>query len=497
MSLMGLDIGTTGCKCSLFTEDGVLIAASYREYSLVLPKPGYFEFDPHLLWKSVQEVIEETASQSGGDLIKAISVSSFGETAIPIAQDGSVLGNGLLYTDIRGFDEALLLEQSLGKTKVMALAGVPLHPMFTVAKMMWMKRHEPQWFRRVWKFLLIGDYIVFRLTGMTAIDYTLASRTMAFNITTKKWETEILRAAELDQSLLSEPVASGEAIGRVTPQCCERLGLKGRPMVVAGGHDQACAALGAGILREGQAIDGIGTVECIAPTYSRPVVNETMLRLQYNCAPHVLDGHYLTYAFNFTGGSLLKWFRNEFGYKAESEAHLRGMDVYNYLNLTAPIEPTDLVIIPHFAGSGTPHMKPEAKGLIYGLTFQTTAADVYRACMEGVTYEMRYNLECLKEAGIAVDSLRAVGGGAKSDLWLQLKADIMNRTIERLNISEAGTIGTVILAGRAVGAFATFEEAAQILVKPLKSFYPHVERRDQYEERYEKFKRLSNLLSDW
>ncbi|WP_168120123.1 FGGY-family carbohydrate kinase [Paenibacillus sp. HB172176] len=496
VSLMGLDIGTTGCKASLFNEEGALLSAAYMEYPTEQPGGGTYELDPERVWEAVRQVISEALLKVPGAEIRALSLSSLGEAVVPVDSDGRALGRAILYMDQRGIEQAAILERKVGKNRTMEITGVPLHPMFSLPKVMWIKQHQPEIYSKVWKFMPFGDYIAFLLTGRCATDYTMASRTMGLNVSAKQWDTVMFDAAGIEIGKFPELVQSGTPLGCIRQEIAEALGINADALVVAGGHDQACAALGAGILSTNQAVDGIGTVECITPAYSSPVLGSKMLEGRYNCAPHIIEGLYLTYAFNFTGGSLIRWYRDNFGHAAETEARARGVSEYDYLNSTAAVEPTDLLVVPHFAGSGTPYMNPDAKGTLYGLTLGTNAAQIYRALLEGVTYEMRYNLDCLKEAGIEVQALRAVGGGAKSDLWLQIKADIMNVPIERLSVSEAGTMGNIILAGTASGVYRSYEEAVRVLVKPVDIFEPEQPNQSRYEERYERYKRLSKAVAD-
>lgn len=491
---MGIDVGTTGCKASLFDEAGALLAAAYQEYPMEHPTPGSYEISPSAVWEAVQKVIKDALGQVPGTKVQALSIASFGETVVPVDAEGRILGNAILYMDPRGMEQARQLEDKLGRERVMEITGLPLHPMFSLPKVMWIKQHQPDLYERVWKFMSFGDFIAYQLTGICTSDYTLASRTMALNVSQKRWDAEMFAAAEIEMERFPELIQSGEPIAGVRSEIADTLGLAADTLVVAGGHDQACAALGAGILTTHQAVDGIGTVECITPAYNEPVLGPAMLESQFNCAPHVVDGLYLTYAFNFTGGSLLRWYRDNFAAEAAVEARNQGISVYDYLNAEAAKQPTDLLVIPHFAGSGTPYMDPEAKGALYGLTLETTAGEIYRALMEGVTYEMKYNVECLEKAGIPVHALRAVGGGAKSDLWLQIKADIMNLPIEKLNVSEAGTMGNIILAGKATGIYQSYEEAVQTLVRPVRTFEPQQPNQAIYEERYERYKQLSRAI---
>jgi xylulokinase len=496
ISLIGLDIGTTGCKCTLFDLEGNIVCFSYEEYKTENPKPGYYELNPENVWNLVKTVIYNTINSYKGEPVTAICISSFGEAAVPVDSHGNVLGNSILYMDKRGSEQSIRLEKELGKRKVMELTGVPIHPMYTIGKIMWIKENMPDIFNKVWKFMLFGDFISFCLTGLAVIDYSLASRTMAFNVIHKKWEEKILRFARIKQDMFSKPCPSGTIIGNVKRDIAEELGIPQNALVVVGGHDQACAALGAGILSEGLAIDGIGTVECITPAFDKPVLNELMLKYNFNCAPHLKEGMYVTYAFNFTGGSLLKWYRDNFISQKEEITVKRKENIYALLDTKAPKIPTDLLVLPHFAGAGTPYMDTSAKGAIIGLSFNNKAPEIYRAILEGITYEMAFNMECLDKAGIKINKLRAVGGGAKSDLWLQIKADIMQCKIERLNVSEAGTLGTAIMAGVATGAFTSIEDASKKIVKVSKEFYPNTKFREKYIENYNRYKRVYKNIKD-
>ncbi len=496
MSLIGLDIGTTGCKCTVFEEQGNVLSYAYQEYPLERPAAGHAELNPENVWNAACTVIKQALSECPSTHVAALSISSIGEAAIPVDRQGRALANSILCTDVRGAEECQYLEEILGRERIMDLTGIPPHPMYTICKVMWIKRNQPEIFNNAWKFLLFEDYIIYRLTGETVIDYSLAARTMAFNVVEKKWAAEIFEAASIDPGLFSKPALSGTPAAVVKPQLARELGLSSETLAVTGGHDQICAAVGGGILSEKIAVDGIGTVECITPAFGQPLRNPQMMKNNFNCAPHALEGLYATYAFNFTGGGLLKWFRDCFARHEKEEAAKSGGNVYAQLDQQAPREPTSLLVLPHFAGAGTPYMNPQAQGAILGLTFDHTQADVYRAMLEGVTYEMAYNMECLNNAGIIVDSLRAVGGGAKSDLWLQIKADIMQRPVERLNVDEAGTLGTAILAGTAAGVYNSLEEATAQLVTVKQTFLPDSRNREIYQRQYQRYKQIYPRIND-
>ncbi|HEX2952534.1 MAG TPA: FGGY-family carbohydrate kinase, partial [Bacillota bacterium] len=462
---MGLDIGTTGCKCTIFSIDGRMESMSYQEYRTINPEPGQYELDPAEVWEAVCKVIKEAISNHTGEKVTALSVSSLGEAAVPVDKDGNILHNSLLYIDTRGESQARKLEEALGIPKIMEITGLPAHPMYTINKVMWFKKERPDIYRDVWKFMLYGDYILYKLGGVPAIDYSLASRTMAFNVVSKTWDPTMLGAAGIDKDIFSPAYPAGTAVGQIKKDVASELGLSSDLTLVVGAHDHICASIGAGVFQEGMAIDSIGTVECITPAFNKGVDRVAMLANNFAYVPHAVDGTYSTYAFSFTGGSLLKWYRDNFGAMAEQEAAQKGISVYALLDAQAAQDPTGILVLPHFAGTGTPYMDSAAKGAIIGLDYKVDSGTFYRALLEGVTYEMQLNMEALSTAGIAIQELRCVGGGAKSEFWMQIKADIFGKKVVTLETGEAGTLGAAVLAGAGTGRYKSLDETVQFMVK--------------------------------
>lgn len=490
MSLMGLDIGTSGCKATIIDLDGNIKGQAYCEYSLVSNKQGFAEIDPELVWKSVKKVIINSVLQYQCNDILAISVSSFGEAAVPVNHNGEILHNSIMYIDTRGQKEADYIREKLGYEKVLAITGVSVHPMYTINKIMWFMKHMPEVYNNTWKFMLFADFILFKLGARPHTDYSLAARTMAFDVIGKKWSNEILECTGVEEDKLSEPVQSGTVVGEISNGIAKELGLPENVILVAGGHDQPCAALGAGVIKSNSAVDGLGTTECITPAFDRPIISNVMAKNNFACVPHVIKDKYVTYAFTFTSGSILKWYRNNFGAAYIEEAKKCNINPYEFLIRKAAKEPSDIFVLPHFAGAATPYMDTEAKGAVIGLNIDTKPEDIIRAILEGITFEIMVNMECLEESGIRTNELRVVGGLAKSDSFLQLKADMMGKRITTLHISEAGTLGVAILAGTASGAYKTVEDAVRKLVKKKKEFYPDDKLHEIYMEKYIKYKRI-------
>jgi len=490
MCLLGIDIGTSGCKASIIDTEGNVKGQAYREYALVTPYPGWEELDPELVWSSVKEVITRALAGFKGDKIIAASVSSFGEAAIPIDRNGNALYNGIIYIDTRGEEEASYLKEKLGYEFILGITGVSAHPMYTINKIMWLKKHMPEVYQNTWKFLLFADFILFRLGARPHTDYSLAARTMAFDVINKKWSDAILSCAGVDEDKFGEPVQAGTVVGRISKNIAEELGLPMELLLVAGGHDQPCAALGAGVIKNNTAVDGMGTTECITPAFDRPVISDIMAGSSFACVPHVIKDMYVTYAFTFTSGSMLKWFRDNFGHTYREEAARSGINIYDLLIDKAGNEPSGVFVLPHFAGAATPYMDTSAKGAIVGLNINTTSEDIIKGILEGITFEMMVNLEKLSEAGVEVKEIRAVGGLAKSRTFLQLKADMMGRKVTTLKVSEAGTLGVAILAGTASGVYSSAEDAVERLVKKEEEFLPDNRLHEIYMEKFETYKRI-------
>jgi xylulokinase len=497
MAFIGLDVGTTGTKCIIADKEGKILAQDYKEYPTESPEVGYFELNPELVWKSVKTVLRSSIEQFGYDIrtLAGISVSSLGEAAVLLDCDGETLGNSLLYIDSRGEEQLKRLEEKLGEDTIIEKTGLKPHSMYTLPKLMWYKEEMPKIYQEIKTVLSFGSFILYRLGCRPIMDYSLASRTMAFNVHELQWDDEIIHAAGIRRNILPEIAPTGTLVGTVDCEIAKELGLPADLKLVLGAHDQVCAAIGAGINEENTAVYGLGTVSCICPVFSNDVNGSKISR---NNFPHVpyLKGMYTTYAFNFTGGSLLKWFRDEFASLEMQESKSTGRSVYDILNEKTGDQPTDILVLPHFAGTGTPYMNPLSSGAVLGLNFNTTKADLYRALMEGITYEMKYNLDCLEEAAIFIDDIRACGGGAKSDLWLQITADILNKRITALDINEAGILGTIILTSVALGTYSSYQAASKNFIKINKVFYPQEKNLKKYRENYRKYKKMYRAIQD-
>lgn len=482
MKIAGLDIGTTGCKLTVFDESGEQLGKAYRDYPVRRQVSGH-EIDISTMMESVYAVIEEMAEQYPD--IAGIGVTSFGETFVMTNGAGEPLHNAMLYTDPRGADECAELVQKLGADHIAEVTGLAPHEMYSISKMMWIREHEPEVYAAAKRIHLIEDFVVWHLTRKAQIDYSLATRTMAFDIRTLNWSAEVFEAAGIDMELMSEPVLTGTSAGTITLAAAQRTGLSKDCVIVSVSHDQVSAAVGAGAFDGSIAVDGAGTVECLTPIYDSIPEIPVMAKGYFSVVPYVVPGKYVAYAFSYTGGALIQWAMEAFG-KGETNESMEkayGKD-----------DPSGLLVLPHFAGAATPYMDTGSKGAVLGLTTATTAAVLYRACMEGVVYEMRLNYDALQGSGVHFEKLNATGGGARSKLWMQMKADVLNLPITALKTVDAGTVGSAMLTGIAVGLFKDLEDAAAHMVQEMETYYPRADMHEKYMTIYERYKAVYNAV---
>jgi len=490
---IGIDIGTSGCKALAFDESAQQVTAAYREYDIVSPQPGWAELNGDEVIDKCFAVIREAAEQLPPRSICGLGIASQGEAFTPLDCQGNALANALVSSDTRAADYAENWSAQFGSQKLYQITGHTSHPMFSLFKLLWLKDNRPDIWSQTDKFLCFEDLLQFRLGLEPAIAWPLAGRTMLFDVVAHQWSTEILSAVGIKPSQLAKPLPSGAIVGTIPAELSQQLGLAEGAFVVTGGHDQPCAALGAGVTKPGTAVYATGTVECITPAFSEPVFSQTLQKCNLCTYDHTVPGMYTTVAFSLTGGNILKWFRDEFGVAEIEQARQTGRNPYELLLETAGNTPSDLLVLPYFTPSGTPYFDTTTRGAILGLQLSTKRAQLIRALLEGVALEMRLNLVILAECGCIVNELRAIGGGAQSDIWNQLKADVIGKQITVLDITEAGCLGVAMLA-RAADTSEPIVELARKWIKPISVKHPRPEFITHYENRFQTYRRLYPAL---
>jgi xylulokinase len=495
MSFLGVDIGQTGCKALVFDETGRPLAGSYREYPILAAQPGWAELDSRQVVDYCKDAIAEVAAAvSDCDAIEAIGVCSQGEAFTVIGSQDQYLCNAMITSDTRASSQVARLSQSPGVQFLYQLTGHSPHTMFSLFKLAWLRDNRPKVLDKAAKVLCFEDLLGYALTGEAVIDHSLAGRTMMFDVRRECWSEQVFDLIGLSPQVMSKPSPSGRIVGALRPSVSQELGLSPGAVVVAGGHDQPCGALGAGVVGPGVAMYSTGTSECISPAFAELLLNDTLRDANLATYHHVVPGLYFTVAFNVTGGNLFRWYRDQFGQREIRQALAQGSDPYDLLMSQIPDEPTSLLVLPHFAATGTPHFDLSPVGAILGLQLATQRGEFIKALLEGVTYEMRLNVEILARAGIAIDELRAIGGGAKSDAWMQIKADIIGKPIVAMEVSEAAGMGAAMLAAVGSGALASLGEAVAAWVRPKRVFEPAPDRTAAYTQRYATYSKLYQTL---
>lgn len=477
MSLLGIDIGTSGCKAAAFSADGACLALACREYATRQPRHDWAELDSREVWGKVRDVIAEVAVRTAADPVTALCASSFGEAVVPVSQDCRILGNSILCTDIRGAEYAAALERDFGQEAFYRINPNMIGPQYSLPKLLWLREYEPTLFAEADRFLLWSDLVGFLLGSEPVTANSLANRTLLFDLARNDWSDRLLEWSGIDRGRLGRVVPGGTVVGEVAPARAEELHLPRGVKVVAGGHDQCCNALGSGCIEAGKAVCGIGTFECITPCYAQIPKSDLMLAEGLGIEHHVLPGLYVSFLFN-QAGVLVKWFRDTFA------ANLIGNgDVYAALGAEMPASPTRLLTLPHFAPLLWPRTVTDSAGVILGLRAGTTRGEILKSIMEGETFYFVDSIESLRRMGIDTTAFVATGGGAKSDAWLQIKADIFGVPFLRPRLSEGSLVGAAMLAGIGTGVFGTAREAADRFVSVDRVFTPHAARHALYQEK--------------
>lgn len=487
MSLLGIDIGTTGCKAAVFSTDGKCLGEAYSEYSEAKAAPGAHELDATDVWNKARAVIAEAASKAKADPITALCTSSCGEAVVPVSRDRKILGSSILSSDPRGREYVDRLLSRMSREQFYAINPNILGPNYSMPKILWLRDNAPDLYNRTDLFLYWGDMVGFMLGCDPVTGNSHANRSLLYDLRKDDWSDELLAWSGIPRGKFGKVKPGGTVAGMVSDAAAAGLGLPKGVKVVVGGHDQCCNSLGAGNIRAGSAVCGIGTYECITPAFSTIPPMARMLANGLNVEHHVLPGLYVSFLFN-QAGMLVKWFRDTFA-RADALA-LGGRSIYDALTAEMPAEPTKLLVLPYFEISGSPRFITDASGLIAGLRTSTKRGEILKAIMECSTLYFVESIRALKEMGIDTSEFIATGGGAKSDQWLQIKADIFGVPFIRPKITEGSVLGAAMLAGLSTGVFKSPAEAARQFVKRDRVFEPDKSRHEAYRAKHEAYTRL-------
>jgi xylulokinase len=505
--LVGLDLGTSGAKAGFFEPDGTLVSLWQEEYRFETPRPLWSEIEPQVVWEKACICLQRARKQAdiAPSEVAAVGLSVIGETVMAVDPDNAPVYPAIESMDARdgGYQSAIDEWQSaLGAERIFEITSYPLSALPSANKILWLRGERPEVFERAARFVTFQDYTLHRLSGEFAIDYSMASRTMLFDVARKRWSPQLLSVIGLSADRLSAACPASTVVGWTTAEAAEATGLRSGVPVVAGAHDQACASLGVGIVGEGIAMDGTGSVEAVVVPASQPVTDPAMLRLGQGSQCHVRGDVYLVIGFHLAAGSLVRWYRDELALAEQARAVDEGQDVYDLITEQAAQSPpgaNGVLVLPHFRGSGTgvtPPLNPLSKGVIVGLTLSHSRRDLARAIFEGITLETRLILDSMENSGISIDELRVTGGGAKSPFWLQVKADITQKRIVVPDVTEASLLGAAMLAGVGEGTYTSLEDAVSQVVRLGRTYIPNEDTAQVYDEQFRVYRKIYPSMLD-
>ena len=484
--LLGVDIGTSSCKTAIFDPDGKVIAQGGSEYPVSYPEKGWAEQDPADWWNGICRATREMISESGIDPadIAGIGIDGQSWSAIALDRDGNALCPTPIWTDTRSETICRETAERLGEDKIFGLCGNPVSPCYTWPKILWYRKNRPEVFEKTEKILQSNSYIAYRMTGEITQDLSQGYGLACFNMRKGRWDDDACEALEIPRKLLPEIVNCHQVIGRLTKEAAEQTGLKERTPVVAGGLDAACGTLGAGVVKPGQTQEQGGQAGGMSICIDQYAADPRLI-----LGFHVVPGQWLLQGGTTGGGGALKWLREtvcpELSFAEMSE-----------LAEQAPAGSGGVTFLPYMAGERSPIWNPKACGVFFGLNFGVTRGQMIRACMEGVAYALRHNLETAEAAGAKAGILRAMGGSANSRIWTQIKADVTGCGIEVPASDTATTLGAAILAGVGTGVYQSFEEAAARTVSVKKTYTPNTELKAVYDSGYETYRKLYPALEE-
>ncbi len=464
--LIGIDVGTSGTKTALFAEDGALMASHTAEYPLYQPKNGYAEQEPTDWWNATCEGLKKVVEKSGIDKndIAGIGLSGQMHGLVMLDENGEVLRKSIIWCDQRTAKECEEITERCGLDTLMRITASPALTGFTASKILWVRNNEPEIYAKCKHILLPKDYIRYMLTGEFATDVSDASGMQLLDIANRDWSQEILDLLDIPREWLGKVYESCEVSGTISDAGNSATGIPVGVPVVGGAGDNAAAAVGCGVVRDGRAFTTIGTSGVVFAHTSEMSI-DPQGRCHTFCT--AVPGAWHVMGVTQAAGLSLKWYKDNFCDPEIAEAEAAGKNVYALLDEKAagiPIGCDRLLYLPYLMGERTPHLDPNARGMFFGLSAMHTRAHLLRAVMEGVTYSLKDCLSIFGGLGVKVDSMMACGGGGSSKLWRQMLADVFGCTVKQCRSNEGGALGAAILAGVGAGLYPSVEEACDKII---------------------------------
>jgi xylulokinase len=492
MHFIGIDVGTGGTRAIIINDKGIVIASATEEHeAFASPRIGWAEQNPEDWWRACGIAVRKAMSQAGldGDAIGSVGFSGQMHGAVMLDAQDAVVRPALIWCDVRTEKQCEDLTRKIGAESLIQLTCNPALPNFTLTKFLWVRENEPENWRRVRSVMLPKDYVRFRMTGERAIDVADASGTLLLDVVNRRWSDEMIQQAKMDESMLPRLYESQEICGTVTRSGAMATGLRAGTPVVAGAGDQAAGATGMGIVAPGAVCATIGTSGVVFAATDRPAL-DSKGRLHTFC--HAVPQRWHVMGVTQAAGLSLRWFRDQFGAGSDD-----GRDPYERLTEEASRVSAGcdgLLWAPYLMGERTPHLDPNARGALIGLTASHTRGHVIRSIMEGVAFSLKDSFTLFAEMGVPVNRIRLGGGGARSPLWRQIQADVYGQEVEIVEAEEGAAYGAAILAGVGAGCWPSVDEACNNIIRVAQVIKPQPATADWMAARYEAYRRMYGAI---
>jgi len=492
--ILAIDLSTSTCKIYVFNRDGKIICSNQKNYNSKSPKENWVELDPENAWSVVCANIKNVLQKIDNKKIIGIGVTAqLG--IVPVDERGKALAPILTWMDQRAKNQAGKIEQDIGNKNIYRLSGRRVSPELSCPKMMWFQENEPQIYNKTAKFLSLKDYIIARLTGRFVTDPTHASYTLLYNIEKREWDRELINDLGLDLKKLPDVFVSESLIGTVSKEVAALTGLVEGIPVAVGGPDGSIGTLGAGMIKPGRTVNVVGTTDVFFTCTDKAIFDKQM-RTVVNC--HLLSGLWsIGGPMSMTGGCL-EWFLNEFGQPEKEKARRIGCSAFKIFDEEAAsfqLGAENLFFYTSLVGDRTPNWNPNIRGSILGLTPNHKKKHLIRAILEGSSFLVKQVIDILEKMDIELKDVIMVGGGSRSYVWQQTRADVTGKTYLVPNIEENATaLGTYIIVAVGLGIYHDFYEAIDKLFKVRNICEPDMDRHREYQKKYKKYLDVHNLI---
>jgi len=494
--LIGVDLGTSACKTVIFSLEGRKVSESQREYPVYHPQPTWAEQKPMDWWNAVVETIRESLKKAGvkNKEVAGLAVDSQREAVVPIGRKGEELYNSIIWLDNRTRSQAEKIRGLIDEERVLSITGVVIDPIYSASKILWLKEKAPKVFEEATCFLCAKDYIVYKLSGEFITDYSMASRTMLFDVRKRVWSEEMCSSIGIPVEKLPAAKDSSVVVGEVTSEAAAETGLPEGLPIVNGGGDRPCECLGAGVTEKGYVNIGTGTGSVFEVPLDEPAID---VKGRVNCCCHVIPNMWEYEIIIATTGASLRWFRDTFGQEEKIEAQEFGRDPYDLLTEEASkvaLGSDGLFFYPYLTGSFFPKFDEKARGTYYGISLSHGKAHFIRAILEGIAFQYLEAFSMLRELNIKVEELSMVGGETKSELWNQIKADVLRIKIRVPEVDNAAALGAALLAGTGTGQYSSLKKAVESAVRLRKVYVPDEDKHKAYRRIYEEYRKTCRRI---